>query len=109
MSVTKQRSGKFQSPFLRYKNCETECRNIFQKHELAKEAKGISADNIGSFYKFVNNRLTCSTGSATLIDNAGNAVTSDTDKAELLNQYFGSVCQSVINVTVKTASKSSVC
>jgi len=27
-----------------------------------------------------------------LIDNAGNAVTSDTDKAELLNQYFGSVC-----------------
>jgi len=92
MSVTKQKSGKFQSPFLRYKNCETECRNIFQKHELAKEAKVISADNIGSLYKFVNNRLTCSTGSATLIDNAGNAVTSDTDKAELLNQYFGSVC-----------------
>jgi len=54
--------------------------------------KVVSADNIGSFYKFVNDRLTCSTGSATLKDNAGNAVTSDTDKAELLNQYFGSVC-----------------
>ena len=39
-----------------------------------------------------NNRLTCSTGIATLIDNAGNAVTSDADNAELLNQYFGSVC-----------------
>ena len=51
-----------------------------------------SADNIGSFYKFVNNRLTCSSGIATLIDNAGNAVTTDTDKAELLNQYFGYVC-----------------
>jgi len=84
MSVTKERSGKSQSPFLRYKNCETECRNIFQKHDLAKEAKVISADNIGSFYKFVDNRLTCSTGYATLIDNAGNALTSDTDKAELL-------------------------
>jgi len=33
-----------------------------------------------------------SSGIATLIDNAGNAVTTDTDKAELLNQYFGSVC-----------------
>jgi len=60
--------------FLRYKNCETECRNMIQKHELAKEAKVISADNNGSFYKFVNNRLTCSTGIATLKDNAGYAV-----------------------------------
>jgi len=59
---------------------------MIQKHELAKEAKVMSqsADNIGIFYKFVNNRLTCSTGIATLTDNAGNAVTSDTDKAELL-------------------------
>jgi len=78
--------------FIRYKKCEIECRNMIQKHELAKEAKVISADNIGSFYKFVNNQLTCSSGIATLIDNAGNAVTTDTDKAELLNQYFGSVC-----------------
>jgi len=78
--------------FIRYKKCETECRNMIHKHELAKEAKVISADNIGSFYKFVNNRLTCSTGIATLLDDDGNAVTSDTDKAELLNQYFGSVC-----------------
>jgi len=59
---------------------------MIQKHELAKKAKVISqsADNIGSFYKFVNNRLICSTGIATLTDNAGNAATSDTDKAELL-------------------------
>ena len=28
----------------------------------------------------------------TLTYNAGNAVTTDTDKAELLNQHFGSVC-----------------
>jgi len=47
---------------------------MIQKHELAKEAKVISADNIGSFYKFVNNQLTCSTVIATLTDNAGNAV-----------------------------------
>jgi len=57
---------------------------MIQKNELAKEAKVISADNIGSFYKFVNNRLTCSTGIATLTDNAGSAVTNDTDKTELL-------------------------
>jgi len=65
---------------------------MIQKYELVKEAKVISADNIGSFYKFVNNKLTCSSRIATLTDNAGNVVTSDTDKAELLNQYFGSVC-----------------
>ena len=49
---------------LRYTNCETKCRNMIQKHELAKKAKVMSqsADNIGSFYKFVNNRLICSTG-----------------------------------------------
>ena len=61
--------------------------------------KVISGDNIGSFYKFVNNQLTCLTGIATLIDNAGNAVTTDTDRAELLNQYFGSVCTKQANNT----------
>jgi len=31
---------------------------MIQKYQLAKEAKVISADNIGSFYNFVNNKLT---------------------------------------------------
>jgi len=64
---------------------------MIQKHEPAKEGKVISADNIGSFYKFVNNQLTCSSGIKTLTDNACNAVTSDADKAELLNQLIRTV------------------
>jgi len=69
---------------------------MIQKHELAKEAKVISADNNGSFYKFVNNRLTCSTGIATLKYNAGNAVNCLKGVATLV-QGLVFFCERVVN------------
>jgi len=59
-------------------------------HAAAKTAQ-CSAHFPAEYAKFVNNHLTCSSGIATLIDNAGNAVTTD-NSAELLDLYFGFVC-----------------
>lgn len=44
-----------------------------------------------SFTKYVNNKLNGSNGIAPLKNNVGKLVHTDTDKAELLNNYFSSV------------------
>ena len=47
--------------------------------------------NLGRFYKFVNARLANKNGIGTLKNSSGEAVTNDTDRANLLNEYFSSV------------------
>ena len=46
---------------------------------------------MGSFYRFVNKKLSSTTGIAPLKDHSGDILFSDVEKAELLNQYFVSV------------------
>ena len=47
--------------------------------------------NLGAFFKFVNKKLANRSGIPPLNDSAGNLLTSDQDKANLLNEYFCSV------------------
>ena len=47
---------------------------------------------LGSFYKHINNRLSCRTGVGALRSDDGTVITTDTSKAELLNDYFSSTC-----------------
>ena len=61
------------------------------KFDVSREAKLLAENNLGKFYKFVNAKLSNSNGIAPLIDHHGNLLTSDTDKANLFNQYFQSV------------------
>jgi hypothetical protein len=56
-----------------------------------KEAAIIDADNVGKFYSFINKELACSSGESALINPEGSVVTSDAEKAELLNSYFVSI------------------
>ena len=56
-----------------------------------REEKIINANNLGAFYRYVNNKLSNNNGIAHLFDNNGNLITSDIDKANLLNDYFKSV------------------
>jgi hypothetical protein len=53
----------------------------------------IQNENIGSFYKFVNKRLSCKQGIGTLKSSKhGEYIAGDTDRANLLNRFFCPVC-----------------
>ena len=51
----------------------------------------LDTNNLGAFYKFINNKLRNSTGVAPLYDSSGILLASDLKKANLLNEYFESV------------------
>ena len=58
---------------------------------MATENDIIESNNIGTFFKFVNKRLKYRNAIGALVDDGGNAVTNDDEKATLFNEYFGSV------------------
>ena len=53
---------------------------------ITKESDVVSAENLGTFYRFVNKKLTCKTGVGALYDTNGNLVTDDEQKANV--KYF---------------------
>ena len=59
---------------------------------MRKDIEIINSKNNGSFYKHVNKRLSNGRGTGTLIDASSSPVTNDKEKANLFNNYFGSVC-----------------
>ena len=56
-----------------------------------RERNLLNTNNVGAFYKFINNKLHNSSGIAPLYNDAGTLLTSDLGKANLLNSYFKSV------------------
>jgi hypothetical protein len=60
--------------------------------ELKRESDVILSNNIGSFYKFVNKRMSCKHGIGALTKHDGGYATGDADRANLLNNFFSSVC-----------------
>ena len=77
---------------LKYSQAEIECRRLLKQHELYVEKKILEQDNLSGFYKYVNSKLGCSSGVATLRDKNGGTATDDETKANWLNQHFVSVC-----------------
>jgi len=61
-------------------------------HRLLLITKVVNADNLGTFYRYVNRRLTSKSGIGPLYDNHGKLVSDNATKANLLNHYFASVC-----------------
>ena len=59
---------------------------------MKKEQKVIDSKNTGAFYKFVNRKTSCKCGIGALRNNQGAIVTDDLQRANLLNEYFNSVC-----------------
>jgi len=76
----------------RYRLAQSTCRRLLREHELQLEKKVLESGNTGTFYKYVNKKLSCSADIGSLIDYNGNAVVNNDSKANLLNQYFASVC-----------------
>ena len=72
----------------RYHTAHQYCRNLLRDYELKLEQEIIDADNLGKFYRFVNNRTSCKSGIGTLIDAENKPVIDDRQKASLLNDFF---------------------
>ena len=71
---------------------------------LWSEKEIINYKNYGSFYRHVNKRLSNGRGMGTLIDASGSPATND-KKANLFNNYFGSVCITTDNGDILTVNK----
>ena len=51
----------------------------------------LNSNNLGAFYRFVNKKLSDRSGIAPLVNDQGILISSDNERAELLNDYFVSV------------------
>jgi hypothetical protein len=77
--------------YSRYADVAKQCKLEITKFDTEREKKILDANNLGAFYRFVNKKLTSTSGVAPLKDSAGNLITSDSEKANLLNQFFQSM------------------
>jgi len=75
-----------------YKKSVLKCKSQIRKFEIKKEQRVINDNNTGSFYKFINKKLSCKKGVSALQNSAGNLVINDFERSTLLNDYFASVC-----------------
>jgi len=76
---------------VKYTSCVKAYRHAVLQHESNVESRIIDADNVGSFYKFITNRMSHRTNIGTLVEPSGKVVVTDSDKANLFNTYFASV------------------
>jgi len=74
----------------KYLDCVHEWRSLIQQQELLTEQRIINANNLGTFYRFVNKRISNRAGIGTVLEN-GVELTTDCDKARAFNSYFVSV------------------
>ena len=78
-----------------------------KRQRTLEEHKIVSSRDPKSFYNYVNLRLTPNDHLAALIDNAGNAITDDLDKAELLKTHCESSYPTAEEVTRRDANPGS--
>ena len=63
---------------------------VTDPQQITTENDIIDYNSLGTFYKFVNKRLSYRNVIGTLVDDDGNFITSDDEKSNLFNNYFGS-------------------
>jgi len=76
---------------LAYRKAATNCKQMLREYEIKREQKVIDGNSAGGFFRFVNGKLSCRRGLGALCDDSGDVITSDIDRANLLNEYFASV------------------
>jgi len=75
----------------RYESCSRECQLAVDGFINDRESALINSDNVGRFYRYVNNKIVSKSGVAPLKDSNGVLLTDDHSKADTLSNYFGSV------------------
>jgi hypothetical protein len=77
-----------------YRKADRMYRLEVRKFEIKREQRVIERDNAGSFFRFVNSKLSCKRGLGALATDCGDVITGDQERANLLNTYFTSMCTS---------------
>ena len=80
-----------QDLFSKYSNITSECKLAIYKFDASREDKLLNANNLGAFYKFINNKIGNKSSIPPLKNSSNVLLTSDLDRANLLNEYFQSV------------------
>ena len=75
----------------KYAQIVSDCKEAITNYDINRETKLLDTNSLGAFYKFVNGKLSNSSGIPPLTDPAGNLLITDYDKSNLLNSYFQSV------------------
>ena len=75
----------------RYRDCVRQYRVTCHNTIKLTEERVIQANNLGAFYKHVNQRLRHRDAIAVLVDDSGLIVTANDKKASMFNKYFASV------------------
>ena len=63
-----------------------------RKSEIKREQRTVERDNAGSFFRFVNSKLSRKRGFGALTSERGDVISGDQERANLLNTYFTSMC-----------------
>ena len=74
-----------------YRECINAFRAGCRKIAKQKEESIVDANNLGTFYRHVNQQIKHRGSIGALINSTGEPVTSDCQKADMFNKYFGSV------------------
>ena len=73
---------------MKYKRVARDCRDLIKGQEVLTENNVIRSGNIGCFYRYVNNRLSCRKGIGPLKSANGALLSTELDKANALNAFF---------------------
>jgi len=76
----------------KYRECVNALRSSCRRLVRDKEESIVDANNLGTFYRYVNQQLTLRGNIEALVGSAGQLITSEGQKADMFNVYFGSVC-----------------
>lgn len=68
----------------KYKQLTSKVKDALRSHEIEKETKIINSENIGTFYKYVNRKMSHPSGIGVLYDNNCKPTIDDNKKAEIL-------------------------
>lgn len=74
-----------------YKDAEKNSNFAIKQYHSAKELELIRQNNIGSFYKFINNKLNAKNKIGRIKNNLGNLTSDDKEKSEIFSEFFASV------------------
>ena len=74
-----------------YRHCSNVPKNSCLDEVVNQETKIVNAQNLGTFCRFVNNRITYRTLIGALVDEDGTIVTEDAAKSALFNKCFASL------------------
>src|ERR1700730_15666832 len=77
---------------IKYRKIAQNCKSLLYMHQASVEKKILSSNGLGKFYRYINSKLNCKSGIAPLINSYGSYAFDNLSKANLLNEYFASVC-----------------